>query len=122
MRSLNNKLHGGPGLPGPVQVGSRSRPQTTWIRIRRHSQLYLVLLLPFLYLIVFKYVPMAGIVIAFKDYSVIKGIWGSPWAGFKYFEQFLNPQTSGSTSKIRSGSVSMVWPSGFRHRLFWRSP
>ncbi|MCT1401206.1 ABC transporter permease subunit [Paenibacillus sp. p3-SID867] len=89
MRSLNNKLHGGPGLPGPVQVGSRSRPQTTWIRIRRHWQLYLVLLLPFLYLIVFKYVPMAGIVIAFKDYSVIKGIWGSPWAGFKYFEQFF---------------------------------
>ncbi|OZB98963.1 sugar ABC transporter permease [Paenibacillus sp. XY044] len=91
MRSPRNKLQTGPGLPHSAQAGAaiRHRPQTTWVRIRRHWQLYLVLLLPFLYLIVFKYVPMAGIVIAFKDYSVIKGIWGSPWVGFKYFEQFF---------------------------------
>lgn len=45
-----------------------------------------------LYFIIFKYVPMTNAVIAFKDYSVVKGIWGSPWAGFKYFELFFqNP-------------------------------
>ncbi|WP_343401881.1 ABC transporter permease subunit [Caldilinea sp.] len=43
-----------------------------------------------LYFVVFKYVPMANAVIAFKDYNVVAGIWGSPWAGFKYFELFFN--------------------------------
>ncbi|MFD0711555.1 ABC transporter permease [Paenibacillus sp. GCM10027626] len=58
-------------------------------KIERHWQLYFVVLLPLLYLVIFKYVPMAGIVIAFKDYNVVQGIWGSSWAGFKYFEQFF---------------------------------
>lgn len=59
---------------------------------KRRWQLYLMLLLPMLYLLVFCYVPMGGIVIAFKDYSFKKGIWGSDWAGLKYFEQFFtNP-------------------------------
>ncbi|MGG1638797.1 sugar ABC transporter permease [Paenibacillus sp. FSL A5-0031] len=55
----------------------------------RHWQLYFVILLPIAYLIIFKYVPMAGIVIAFKDYNVIKGIFGSEWIGLKYFKQFF---------------------------------
>ncbi|MCQ6560100.1 ABC transporter permease [Paenibacillus mendelii] len=61
-----------------------------WRKVKRHWQLYLVILLPVVYLIVFKYIPMAGIVIAFKDYNVIKGIWGSPWAGTRYFSQFFD--------------------------------
>ncbi|RED85195.1 ABC transporter permease [Cohnella phaseoli] len=59
-------------------------------RIKRHWQLYAVIVLPILYLIIFKYIPMAGVLIAFKDYNVVQGIWGSPWAGFKYFDQFLD--------------------------------
>lgn len=58
-------------------------------RMKRHWQLYLVVLLPMIYLIIFKYIPMAGVVIAFKDYNVIKGIWGSDWVGLKYFNQFF---------------------------------
>ena len=57
---------------------------------RRHWQLYLVMLPSLLYFIIFKYIPMANAVIAFKDYSVIKGIWGSPWAGFKHFYLFFD--------------------------------
>ncbi|MGZ9583612.1 ABC transporter permease [Paenibacillus marinisediminis] len=57
--------------------------------MRRHWQLYLVISLPLVYLIVFKYIPMGGIVIAFKDYNVIQGIWSSPWVGMKYFNQFF---------------------------------
>ena len=60
--------------------------------IKRHWQLYLVILPIIVYFIVFKYIPMVNSVIAFKDYSVVKGIWGSPWAGFKHFELFFkNP-------------------------------
>lgn len=42
-----------------------------------------------LVLFVFSYIPMYGIVIAFKDFRITDGIWGSPWVGLKYFEQFL---------------------------------
>ena len=42
-----------------------------------------------LVLFVFSYVPMYGIVIAFKDFRITDGIFGSPWVGLKYFQQFL---------------------------------
>lgn len=50
-----------------------------------------MLLLPFLaFIIIFKYAPMYGITLAFKDFKIRYGIIGSPWAGFKYFEQLFN--------------------------------
>lgn len=57
---------------------------------RRHWQLYLLLLIPLAYFVIFKYVPMLNTVIAFKDYNVVDGVWGSDWAGFKHFERFFN--------------------------------
>jgi putative aldouronate transport system permease protein len=60
--------------------------------LRKHWQLYLLVIPPILYFIIFKYIPMANAVLAFKDYNVVKGIWGSPWVGFKYFNMFFeNP-------------------------------
>lgn len=60
--------------------------------LQKRWQLYLMLLLPVTYIIVFCYLPMGGIVIAFKDYSFRKGMLGSEWVGLKYFEQFFtNP-------------------------------
>ncbi|MDY5016146.1 MAG: sugar ABC transporter permease, partial [Eubacteriales bacterium] len=41
------------------------------------------------YFIIFHYVPIYGVQIAFKDFSPLKGIVGSPWAGLKYFRQFV---------------------------------
>ncbi len=59
---------------------------------RRHWQLYLLIIPPVLYFIIFKYLPMANAVLAFKNYNVVKGIWGSPWVGTQYFEMFFrNP-------------------------------
>lgn len=59
---------------------------------KRHNHYFLyALLAPALILtIVFKYVPMYGAIIAFKDFSPLKGIMRSDWVGFKYFEKFLN--------------------------------
>ena len=57
---------------------------------RRHWQLYLLLLLPLVWLIIFNYVPMYGAQIAFKKYIITKGIAGSPWVGLDNFERFLN--------------------------------
>nr|WP_246469391.1 ABC transporter permease subunit [Cohnella nanjingensis] len=58
--------------------------------MRRHWQLYIVIALPLLYFLLFKYVPILGIQIAFKDLNAKQGIWGSPWAGFKHFEAFFH--------------------------------
>ncbi len=52
-------------------------------------QLYLFLLPALAYFLIFRYYPMLGLQIAFKKYRAIDGIWGSPWAGMKYFDQFF---------------------------------
>lgn len=52
-------------------------------------QLYTLCVIPILLVLVFKYVPMFGIVIAFKNYTYGGGIWGSPWVGLKNFEFFF---------------------------------
>lgn len=57
---------------------------------KKRWQLYLMLLLPVAYILVFCYVPMGGILIAFKNYSFRKGVWGSEWVGLKYFKQFFS--------------------------------
>lgn len=68
-----------------------SRLHNTLVYVRQHWQLYLIFLLPALLLtIIFRYIPMGGILIAFKNYNPIKGIWGSKWVGFKYFKRFLS--------------------------------
>ncbi len=63
----------------------------TLVYIRQHWQLYVFFLGPALILtIVFKYLPMGGILIAFQKYNPFKGILGSEWVGLKYFQQFLS--------------------------------
>lgn len=58
--------------------------------VKRHWQLYLLVLLPMLAVLIFHYIPIYGIQIAFKKYSPKLGITGSEWVGLKYFRQFLN--------------------------------
>ena len=48
-----------------------------------------MMLLPVVYLVIFHYVPMAGIVVAFKDYRIAKGVFGSDWVGLRWFIQFF---------------------------------
>lgn len=58
-------------------------------RIFARWQLYLLLVVPLIWLIVFAYVPMSGLVIAFKKYNASLGIWGSPWVGMDNFIKFF---------------------------------
>jgi putative aldouronate transport system permease protein len=58
-------------------------------KARKSVPYYLLLLLPLAHLLIFRYVPMYGVQIAFKNYQVSKGMWGSPWVGMKYFALFL---------------------------------
>ena len=62
----------------------------TLSRMISHKWLYVLILPSLIYLIVFCYIPMYGIVIAFKDYNSYQGIAGSAWAGFKHFRTFFN--------------------------------
>ena len=63
----------------------------TMLYVRQHWQLYVFFLLPALLLtIIFRYLPVGGILIAFQDYNPIRGILGSRWVGFKYFHRFLS--------------------------------
>ncbi len=53
--------------------------------VRRDALLYVMLIPGILYFILFKYVPMYGVTIAFRDYSVFKGFADAPWAGWEHF-------------------------------------
>lgn len=59
-------------------------------RIRRNVSLYVLLLLPVLYLVLFKYVPIYGLQIAFRDYKPSRGILQAEWVGLKYVHKFLS--------------------------------
>lgn len=85
MSKLNPNLN-----PESLAIIPSARRNPTLRKLKRHWQMYLLILLPIAYLVIFKYIPMAGIVIAFKDYNVIKGIFGSSWVGLKYFQQFFD--------------------------------
>ena len=58
-------------------------------RMRNDWQLYLFLLIPVIYIIIFAYVPMVGAQIAFRRFSARYGIWGSPWIGLDNFTKFF---------------------------------
>ena len=57
---------------------------------KKHYALYLMLALPILYYIIFAYVPMGGLVIAFEDYKIGKGILGSEWVGLEVFKKVFS--------------------------------
>ena len=63
---------------------------STLVYMRQHWQLYVLFILPaFLLTLIFKYIPMGGVLIAFMDYNPFRGLLGSEWVGFEHFERFL---------------------------------
>ena len=64
-------------------------------RLTENWQLYLLLLIPVIITIAYKYGPMYGIQIAFRDFKASRGITGSQWVGMKWFEEFFSSPTAG---------------------------
>lgn len=84
---------------------NEGRLHKTLLYFRQHWQLYVVFMLPaFLLTVIFRYIPMGGILIAFEKYSPIKGLLGSEWVGMKNFTRFLSSpdfmQYLGNTLKL----------------------
>lgn len=57
---------------------------------KRNNCLYIMAIPIILYFVLFKYVPMFGLTIAFKDFNVAKGVFASQWVGLKYFQEFFS--------------------------------
>ena len=81
-----------------TQAASNVRPKQTFgdkllrfiDHVKREWQLYLMLLPAIVWFVVFLYKPMYGLQIAFKDYSIFRGVAASPWVGFEHFETLLS--------------------------------
>jgi len=58
--------------------------------LARNKHIYLIVLPVVIYYFVFHYLPMYGALIAFKDFRPSRGVWGSPWVGFKHFTDFFS--------------------------------
>lgn len=83
-----NKLRAAPAKAAAVDAGIvHHKPLKQ--RIAENWQLYLLLLVPVIITIIYKYGPMYGIQIAFRDFKASRGITGSEWVGLKWFQEFF---------------------------------
>lgn len=73
----------------------RTRLQKWLSAVAENRWLYVLILPALVYLIIFNYLPMYGVQIAFKDYKAVRGIAGSDWVGLKHFKTFFNAYYSG---------------------------
>jgi putative aldouronate transport system permease protein len=71
----------------------RTKSSSAWVHyMKRAFPIYLMVLPGLLSIILFKYLPMFGIVISFQQYSPFRGIWGSDWVGFEHFVRLFTEQ------------------------------
>lgn len=87
-----------------VGIINSNKDRSFFAKVLEQKNLHLMIL-PFVILVfIMCYMPMFGIVLAFKEFSPSQGIFGSPWVGFKYFEQFF---FSGDFLKIMRNTLAM---------------
>lgn len=87
------KVNGSVALEGKSNVISKR--QRAWEKFKSQKQLQVMAILGAIWMFIFCYIPMYGIVIAFKDFNIIKPISESPWVGFKHFIDFLSDERLG---------------------------
>ncbi|ANY67831.1 protein lplB [Paenibacillus sp. BIHB 4019] len=88
--------------------------EVAFYRMKVYWPLYVMAIPGIVFLIIFKYIPLAGAVIAFKDYSVFQGLIDSPWVGFKHFETLLEhpdfARVFGNTLILGFLKLTLVFP------------
>lgn len=100
------KLKGNKNLTVMVDGKAITPNKTTFGKsLKKHKWLYVMLIPGLLYFILFRYVPMGGLIIAFKDYSPFLGLWKSPWVGFKNFADFF--MTSGDFGRLLRNTLGI---------------
>ena len=67
--------------------------------VKKHPELYLMIIPAVVFFLIFSYIPMVGIVMAFKDFRIADGIFGSDWCGLKNFEFFFSSGTAWRLTK-----------------------
>lgn len=102
------------GYTSSEQLKRRTPFQKFLHNFKRNWQLHLMIAVPLLYIIIFSYLPMYGIQIAFREYSIKEGITGSPWAGLKQFFRFFSDRQwsryVGNTLTISLYSLAASFP------------
>ena len=95
--------------PGKDPALVHRKPLKT--RLKENWQLYLLLLIPVIITIVYKYGPMYGIQIAFRDFKASRGIWGSEWVAFEWFERFFSSPNCGRmiVNTVLISLYSLLW-------------
>ena len=73
-----------------VAAGKTKQRSKLYREVVRHRSVYLLALLPLIYYIIFKYVPIWNAQIAFRDFKAVQGVVGSPWIGLENFKEFFN--------------------------------
>lgn len=74
-------------------MARKKRSGHSLLSLKRNKLLYLMILPGFVYFVIFKYLPMGGLVISFQEYQPYLGIGGSPWVGFKHFVRLFTEPT-----------------------------
>ena len=88
MSDLNISLDGKRNHENQSQI--KIKLKNTWKKLKKTKYLQLMIIPGIIYFIIFHYIPMYGIIIAFKDYNMKLGILGSRWVGFENFVRFFN--------------------------------
>ena len=83
----------GVGARVPRQENAFMRWLCGFAGYKKHLALSLMFIPVIVYFVIFKYIPMGGIVIAFKNYKISQGIWGSAWCGLDNFTKAFNTPT-----------------------------
>lgn len=83
-------MRGGERMKRNKNIAIPIRPKSSRLKmIKKSMYLYIIFIIPFIYFILFHYLPMYGVIVSFQDYNIVKGFSGSEWVGFKHFEKFL---------------------------------
>lgn len=96
-----------------ISSAKAQKPQgkTLGKQIMEHWQLYLLLLIPIVLTIIYKYIPMYGIQIAFRDFKPSRGFMGSEWVGLDWFERLFTAPTFDRmiTNTVLLSFLSLLW-------------